>query len=43
MVGVSHRVLNQCDAYHQRKAYREKYADVALRTYKYCALTVGCE
>jgi hypothetical protein len=43
MVGVNHRVLNQCDAYHQRNAYSAKYGDVAPRTDKYCALTVGDE
>jgi hypothetical protein len=43
MVGVSHRILNQRDAYHQRNAYRAKYGDVAPRTDKYCAVTVGDE
>jgi hypothetical protein len=43
MVGVSHRVSNQRDAYHQRNAYRAKCGDVALHTDKYCAVTVGDE
>jgi hypothetical protein len=28
---------------HQRNAYRAKYGDVAPRTDKYCAVTVGDE
>jgi hypothetical protein len=43
MVGVSHRILNQRDAYHQRNAYRARYGYVAPRTDKYCAVTVGDE
>jgi hypothetical protein len=43
MVEVSHRILNQRDAYHQRNGYRAKYGDVAPRTNKYCAVTVGDE
>jgi hypothetical protein len=44
MVGVSHRMLNQRDAYHQRcNGYCAKYGDVAPLTNKYYAVTVGDE
>jgi hypothetical protein len=43
MVGISHRMLNQHDAYHQRNGYRAKYGDVAPRTNEYYAVTVGDE
>jgi hypothetical protein len=43
MVGVSHIILNQRDAYHQRNAYLAKYDDVAPRIGKYCAVLVGDE